>query len=63
MSTKSTIILSDANEHWYHDCIDDTITLEIGREHAIEIDEEGTFVTIKKGTALFNAISRKRWWP
>ena len=56
MSSKSTILLSNANEHWYHDCLDDTFNLEIDPEHDCEGDEDGIFITIKKGTALHAAI-------
>ena len=37
MSTKSTIILTDDNEHWYHDCTDNEITLEFSKKN-IRID-------------------------
>ncbi len=60
MSTKATILLSDHNEHWYHDCNDGSITLEIDDEHEIEKDDGCNFVTIKKGTAL-HAVIMELW--
>lgn len=55
MSTKSTIWLSDANEHFYYDCSDDSFTLEFELDHLLI---EGTLCSleIKKGTALHAAI-------
>jgi hypothetical protein len=45
MSTKSTIILTDDNEHWYHDCIDDELTLEFSKKNIrIETNDEDDLV-------------------
>jgi hypothetical protein len=61
MSTKSTIILSKDNEHWYSDCaaprgkvVDgkvmeyygDDITLEIDKANIVEKDEDSNYVYI-----------------
>lgn len=62
MSTKSTIILSKDNEHWYSDCaaprgtinkvtkanefIGDDITLEIDKANIVEKDEDLNYVYI-----------------
>ncbi|MBA7546013.1 hypothetical protein ES705_38395 [subsurface metagenome] len=56
MSSKGSILLSAHNEHWYHDFMDDSITLEIDDEHKIEKDAECSIITIEKGTALHDAI-------
>lgn len=65
MSTKSTILLTNANEHWYVDCqasvweevtTEHAIILEIGTEHRIETDDEGTRIIIEEGTELYKAI-------
>lgn len=62
MSTKSTIILSNDDEHWYSDCssprgtinkitkanefIGDDITLEISKSNIVEKDEDDNWVYI-----------------
>lgn len=62
MSTKSTIILSKDDEHWYSDCaaprgiinkvtratdyIGDDITLEISKSNIVEKDEDDNWVYI-----------------
>ncbi len=60
MSTRATILLSDDNEHWYEDCSDNTINLEIEKKHLHSkpdrYDDSYLFV-IKEGTALHKAIS------
>jgi len=61
MSTRSTILLSDSGEHWYHDCSDDTFVLEFDTAHPMEdIDEDGGVVVVAKGTALHKALSEMR---
>lgn len=61
MSTKSTIILSKDDEHWYSDCaaprgiiikgepikhLGDDITLEISKSNIVEKDEDDNWVYI-----------------
>lgn len=62
MSTKSTIILSKDDEHWYSDCsaprgtinkvtkehefIGDDITLEISKSNIVEKDEDANWVYV-----------------
>ena len=61
MSTKSSILLSRHNEHWYRDYIDNSITLEIDAEHEVERCDDGgsLIITIKDGTALHTAIGEQ----
>jgi len=60
MSTKSTILLSDANEHWYVEHgDDDNIYLEFGWGkglHHIDTGPDGTLIVVKRGTSLHKAI-------
>jgi len=67
MSTKSSLLLSADNEHWYEelnarynedlDC-DRCFVLELDGKHEIEIDEDdgSVRVIIKQDTALYKAI-------
>jgi len=65
MSTRSTIILTAQNEHWYRDCNsqynEDTktlrgIVLEFDKIHRVETDEEGTRIIIEEDTELYNEL-------
>lgn len=65
MSTKSTMILTGDNEHWYLDCngpyyektkTQRCIVLELDPRHKIEQDDEGTRVIIEEGTPLYNTL-------
>ena len=67
MSTKSTMILTTDNEHWYKDCngayyentgTKDCIVLEIDKRHRIETEEDYTRVIIEEGTPLYKALQR-----
>jgi len=58
MSTKSTIWLSEENEHFYHDFFDDSFTLEFNIEHLF-IERSECCLEIKKGTALHTAIKEE----
>lgn len=57
MSTKSTILLSKDNEHWYEEGIDGSIVLEIERKHIEYMNEDDIIYCIKQGTPLHRAIS------
>ena len=67
MSTKSTIILTNDNEHWFHDCAEpltsakDVIVLEFKKEN-IRIDvndeEELIIVLINPESDIYNYIDR-----
>jgi hypothetical protein len=65
MSSKSTIIFTSDNDHWYTDCNgqycqgsknDDPLVLEISPVHKIETTEYGTVVLIEKGTELYTQL-------
>jgi len=57
MSSKSSLVLTEKNEHWYYDCSDDTFVLEFDTDTSIceELiqDEKEYQVIIKKGTPLW----------
>ena len=60
MSTKSSILFSRQNEHWYRDCNDNSITIEIDAEHEVEQCDDGSLIiTIEHGTALHEAIGEQ----
>ncbi len=64
MSSKTSILLSNDNEHWYYDGMDHTYCLEIDKQHKLITDEEGMFVEIKADSELGKAIAelmRQRW--
>lgn len=75
MSTKSTIILSDDNEHWYDDCsqsrykegkfIGNDITLEIDKSNIVEKDEdcETLYIVIKGDCDLAKRLHRLKYNP
>ena len=65
MSSKSTIILTSDNEHWYHDCqgayFEDTsseecIVLEFNAQHKIQRDKYGIRIIIESDTELYKSI-------
>ena len=67
MSTKSTIFLTNDNEHcyieqnamYYENCKTETcIIIEIDPKHAVDTDHEGTRVIIEEGTELYNIMKR-----
>ena len=62
MSTKSTILLTDDNEHWYFDCsgVPDDIILEFNKD-SIEVlmdDSDELIISIKTGTNLYKQAQR-----
>jgi len=69
MSTKSTIICTNDNEHWYSDCsepvtdtggtfICDAITLEFSKENIrIDLnDQDELIITLHKDSALLRTL-------
>lgn len=65
MSSKSTIILTDDNEHWYSDCnepngeLGDTVTIHFLKSN-IEVicdDEDDLIFTLKPGSHIADIIS------
>lgn len=61
MSTKSTILLTnDKNEHWYHDCIDNSFIIEINRNEFTSVDdmEEDVVIEIKEGSELHKKMEK-----
>jgi len=54
MSTKSTIVLSDDNEHVYYDCYDDTINIEVDVKNIVEhgVCDDGYYISIKASSDL-----------
>lgn len=74
MSTKSTIFLTNDNEHCYSDCslenydkdkkyIGDSIILEMSKKNVdlIYNDHEDIIVEIKPGNELYEIISGLKW--
>jgi len=61
MSTKSTILLTDDNEHWYFDCMDcpDSIILEFNKDN-IEFHDDDISITVEimPGTDLYKQAHR-----
>ena len=64
MSTKNSIILTDDNEHWYHECLTDNIIIEIENTNLLDanFDWEGLTIEIKGdshlGKILFQGLSK-----
>jgi hypothetical protein len=57
MSSRSSIFLSDANEHWYNEQQDESYVLEFGKEHKVEMDGEGgIIVTVAFDSHLWRQI-------
>ena len=63
MSTKSTIILTSSNEHWYRETIDGSIILEIDANiHEVRDDNDNILhgdieVVVRPDTALHKVLS------
>ena len=64
MSTKSTILFSNDNEHWYHDCSDDSIVLEFDKKNfTVLIDDVDDFVIeVPNGRDLWEEIMKLNHW-
>ncbi len=65
MSTKNTILLSEDNEHWYHDCSDDSLVIEIHKKNYnySAIYSDGSFsIRIPKGSSLWDEINKLNAW-
>jgi len=63
MSTKSTIVYAEkTNEHWYYDCMDQAITIEVGPDTFSEIsyDNEDGFILTLKSKSELNKLLMKR---
>ena len=62
MSTKSTIFLTEDNEHCYEELIDDTIIMTFNKDNIKVIcdDEIDLIIEIKKVTELYNIIKNIR---
>jgi len=65
VSTRSTILLTNENEHWYRDCngayheetsTEECLVLELDKRHKVEQDEDGTRIIIEEDTPLYQAI-------
>lgn len=56
MSTKSTLILTKNNEHWYKDCNARCFVLEFDKKHKVEVDEEGTRIIVEPNTPLYKEL-------
>ena len=59
MSTKSSIFLTNDQEHCYVDTTDNTIVLEMDRENIkiIHLDDDDLIVEIKPGCELYDLIN------
>ena len=67
MSTKSTMILTTDNEHWYKEGngryyensqTERPVVLEFDPQHKVETDEHGTRVIIEERTQLYEELYR-----
>ena len=57
MSSKSSIFLSDHNEHWYHEHADGSYVLEFDKAHGRESDGDGgLIITVRPGSPLWREI-------
>lgn len=65
MSTKSSLLLTKNNEHWYIELdaeysedakTERCIVIEIDKMHKVETDEEGTRIIVEEGTELYKAL-------
>lgn len=59
MSTRSTILApEETNEHWYEELsyADEGIVFQFGKEHRVEIDEDGVSVHVAIDTPLYKAF-------
>ena len=70
MSTKSTLLLTKDNEHWYMEGnaryyeeakTESAIVLEFDAQHKIEHCSDGLRVIIEEGTELYNALRKTRF--
>ena len=57
MSSKTSLLLSVDNEHWYHEGFGGSLILEINIKHCFNFKEGKAIVEIKEGTALHRAIN------
>jgi hypothetical protein len=64
MSTKSTIVLTEDNEHIYYEDTDNTIVIEISKENMVldesDLNPDNFYITIKDGTHLAECIQTMR---
>lgn len=70
MSSKSTLILTNDNEHWYFDCnqpvykngqyLGDTLTIEFNKENfkVISNDIDGLIIEIDPGSHLYDILNK-----
>lgn len=62
MSTKSSILLTKDNEHWYYECTDESITIEISKENiqADYSDKQDLVIEIKPNCDLWRYLMEIR---
>ena len=62
MSTKASIFLTEDNEHWYHDYIDDCVTIEMSKDNIQEdySDECDIVLEIKPGSEIYRILQIMR---
>jgi hypothetical protein len=64
MSTKSTLVLTNMNEHWYYEHSDETFVLEFDAETSssdeMKEGEEQFEIIIKKDTPLWKLLNTLR---
>lgn len=58
MSTKSTIFLTRDNEHFYKECLDDSIVMEFSKNNINILinDTDDLVIEIKPGTELHHIL-------
>ena len=70
MSTKSSLLLTKDNEHWYIEGnaryyeeakTESAIVIEFDAQHKFEHDSEGLRVIIEEGTELYNILCKAKF--
>ena len=58
MSTKCSLFLTEDNEHWYHDVMDDSFTIEIDKKNLQDdfSDSDDIILEIKEGSQLHECL-------
>jgi len=68
MSTRSTLLTTEDNEHWYKEGnaqfyentkTEECLVLQFDKRHVIDNGDEGFEVIIEEGTPLYNALLNK----
>ncbi len=60
MSSKTTILLTDNNEHWYIDCKEKVIILEFSKDNVVRATGDKVEIVIKPDSALYKELENVR---